>query len=89
MFSTGARFALTQTTLRRIVGDDARYAGRTAQFIVERDGAGGWRVLPPSDAPKNPTYRNGVPLEEPVSLTAGDTLSIGPVKARCTVSFGA
>ena len=88
VFSTGARFALTQTTLRRIVGDDARYAGRTAQFVVERDGAGGWRVLPPPDAPKNPTYRNGAPLEGPASLASGDTLSIGPVKARCTVSFG-
>ena len=85
-FSTGGRFALTQTTLRRIVGDDARYAGRTAQFIVERDGAGGWRVLPPPDAPKNPTYRNGAPLEGPAPLVPGDTLSIGPVKALCTIS---
>ena len=85
-FSTGGRFALTQTTLRRIVGDDARYAGRTAQFIVERDGAGGWRVLPPPDAPKNPTYRNGAPLDGPAPLVPGDTLSIGPVKALCTIS---
>ena len=85
-FSTGGRFALTQTTLRRIVGDDARYAGRTAQFIVERDGAGGWRVLPPPDAPKNPTYRNGAPLDGPAPLVPGDTLSIGPAKALCTIS---
>ena len=53
-FSTGGRFALTQTTLRRIVGDDARYAGRTAQFIVERDGTGGWRVLPPPRRAEEP-----------------------------------
>ena len=86
-FSTGGRFALTQTTLRRIVGDDARYAGRTAQFIVERDSAGGWRVLPPPDAPKNPTYRNGAPLEGPAPLAPGDTLSIGPAKAVCTISY--
>ena len=86
-FSTGGRFALTQTTLRRIVGDDARYAGRTAQFIVERDGAGCWRVLPPPDAPKNPTYHNGAPLDGPTPLVPGDTLSIGPVKALCTISL--
>ena len=85
-FSTGGRFALTQTTLRRIVGDDARYAGRTAQFIVERDGAGCWRVLPPPDAPKNPTYHNGAPLDGPAPLAPGDTLSIGPFKALCTIS---
>ena len=88
-FSTGGRFALTQTTLRRIVGDDARYAGRTAQFIVERGGAGGWRVLPPPEAPKNPTCLNGAPLEAPAPLAPGDTISIGPVKARCTVSLEA
>ena len=86
-FSTGGRFALTQTTLRRIVGDDARYAGRTAQFIVERDGVGGWRVLPPPDPPKNPTYHNGAPLGGPAPLAPGDTLSIGPVKALCKVSL--
>ena len=88
-FSTGGRFALTQTTLRRIVGDDARYAGRTAQFIVERDGAGGWRVLPPSNPPKNPTYHNGALLAGPAPLASGDTLSIGPVKALCKVSLEA
>ena len=87
-FSTGGRFSITRTTLRRIVGDDARYAGDAPQFLVERGEGGGWVVLPPPEPPRNPTWRNGAPLTESATLAAGDTISIGPVKARCTVSFG-
>ena len=86
-FSTGGRFAVTRTTLRRMVGDDARYAGDAPQFMVERDGKGGWLVLPPPEPPRNPTFHNGVPLTEPVLLATGDTISIGPSKALCRVSF--
>ena len=86
-FSTGGRFAITRTTLRRIVGDDARYAGDAPQFVVERSEGGGWVVLPPPEPPRNPTWRNGAPLDGPVSLAPGDTLSIGPVKAKCSVFF--
>jgi hypothetical protein len=69
------------------VGDDARYAGDAPQFVVERGEGGGWVVLPPPEPPRNPTWRNGAPLTEPMALAAGDTLSIGPVKAKCSVSF--
>ena len=86
-FSTGGRFAVTRTTLRRVVGDDARYAGDAPQFLLERGAGDDWLVLPPSEPPRNPTYRNGAPFVAPAVLAAGDTLSIGPVKARCTVSF--
>ena len=86
-FSTGGRFAITRTTLRRIVGDDARYAGDAPQFVVERGVGGGWVVVPPPEPPRNPTWLNGAPLTEPATLAAGDTLSIGPVKAKCAVSF--
>ena len=86
-FSTGGRFAVTRTTLRRMVGDDARYAGDSPQFMVERGGKGGWLVLPPPEPPRNPTFHNGVPLTEPVFLAAGDTISIGPSKTLCRVSF--
>ena len=88
-FSTGGRFAVTRTTLRRIVGDDARYAGDAPQFLLERGAGDDWLVLPPPEAPRNPTYRNGAPLAAPAVLAAGDTLSIGPAKAVCTVAFGA
>jgi serine/threonine protein kinase len=85
-FSTGGRFAVTRTTLRKIVGDDARYAGDAPQFIVDRDGKGGWLLLPPPESPRNPTFHNGIPLTERVILAAGDTISIGPSKALCRVS---
>ena len=78
---------MTRTTLRRVVGDDARYAGDAPQFLLERGAGDDWLVLPPSEPPRNPTYRNGAPFVAPAVLAAGDTLSIGPVKARCTVSF--
>jgi len=87
VFSTGGRFAVTRATLRRIVGDDARYAGDAPQFVLERGAGDDWLVLPPPEAPRNPTYRNGAPLGAPAVLAAGDVLSIGPVKAACTVSF--
>ena len=86
-FSTGGRFAVTRTTLRRIVGDDARYAGDAPQFVLERGEGDSWLALPPPEPPRNPTYRNGAPLAAPAVLAAGDTLSIGPVKAACAVSF--
>ena len=86
-FSTGGRFAVTRTTLRRVAGDDARYAGDEPQFLLERGAGSDWLVLPPPKPPRNPTYRNGAPLRAPAVLAAGDTLSIGPVKAACTVSF--
>lgn len=86
-FSTGGRFAITRTTLRRIVGEDARYAGDAPQFVVARGEGGGWVVLPPPEPPRNPTWRNGAPLTEPATLAVGDTISIGPVKAKCSVSF--
>lgn len=86
-FSTGGRFAVTRTTLRRIVGDDARYAGDAPQFVLERGEGDSWLALPPAEPPRNPTYRNGAPLAAPAVLAAGDTLSIGPVKAACAVSF--
>ena len=86
-FSTGGRFAVTRATLRRVVGDDARYAGDAPQFVLERGAGDDWLVLPPPEAPRNPTYRNGAPLGAPAVLAAGDVLSIGPVKAACTVSF--
>ena len=86
-FSTGGRFAVTRTTLRRIVGDDARYAGDAPQFLLERGEGDAWLALPPPEPPLNPTYRNGAPLAAPAVLAAGDTLSIGPVKAACAVSF--
>ena len=86
-FSTGGRFAVTRTTLRRIVGDDARYAGDAPQFLLERGEGDAWLALPPPEPPRNPTYRNGAPLAAPAVLAAGDTLSIGPVKAACAVSF--
>ena len=88
-FSTGGRFAVTRTTLRRIVGNDARYAGDAPQFLLERGAGADWLVLPPPEASRNPTYRNGAPLAAPAVLAAGDTLSIGPVKAVCAVSFDA
>ena len=87
-FSTACAFGVTRTTLRRIVGDDARYAGDAPQFKVARDGAGGWRVLPPPEPPRNPTFHNGAPLVGPAALAAGDTISIGPAKALCRVAFG-
>ena len=86
-FSTGGRFAVTRTTLRRIVGDDARYAGDAPQFLLERGAGADWLVVPPPEPPRNPTYRNGAPLAAPAVLAAGDTLSIGPAKAACAVSF--
>ena len=86
-FSTGGRFAVTRTTLRRVAGDDARYAGDDPQFLLERGAGSDWLVLPPPKPPRNPTYRNGAPLRAPAVLAAGDMLSIGPVKAACTVSF--
>ena len=89
VFSTGGRFAVTRATLRRIVGDDARYAGDAPQFVLERGAGDDWLVLPPPEAPRNPTYRNGAPLGAPAVLAAGDVLSIGPVKAACAVSFSA
>ena len=87
VFSTGGRFAVTRATLRRVAGDDARYAGDAPQFVLERGAGDDWLVLPPPEAPRNPTYRNGAPLGAPAVLAAGDVLSIGPVKAACTVSF--
>lgn len=86
-FSTGGRFAVTRTTLRRIVGEDARYAGDAPQFLLERGAGADWLVVPPPEPPRNPTYRNGAPLAAPAVLAAGDTLSIGPAKAACAVSF--
>ena len=85
-FSTGGDFAVTRTTLRRIVGDDARFAGDAPQFKVVREG-GGWQLLPPPEPPRNPTFHNGAPLAGPAALAAGDTISIGPSKALCRVSF--
>lgn len=85
-FSTGGGFAVTRTTLRRIVGDDARFAGDAPQFKVAREG-GGWQLLPPPEPPRNPTFHNGVPLAAPAALAADDTISIGPTKALCRVSF--
>ncbi|MBQ9726822.1 MAG: hypothetical protein IJV65_04875 [Kiritimatiellae bacterium] len=87
VFSTGGRFAVTRATLRRVVGDDARYAGDAPQFLLERGDGDAWLALPPPTAPRNPTYRNGAPLASPAVLASGDVLSIGPVKAACTVSF--
>ena len=87
VFSTGGRFAVTRATLRRVVGDDARYAGDAPQFVLERGDGDAWLALPPPTPPRNPTYRNGAPLAAPAVLAAGDVLSIGPVKAACTVSF--
>ena len=78
---------MTRSTLRRVVGDDARYAGDAPQFVLERGAGDVWFVLPPPEPPRNPTYHNGAPLAAPAVLAAGDTLSIGPVKAACTVSF--
>ena len=78
---------MTRTTLRRVVGDDARYAGDAPQFLLERGAGDDWLVLPPPEPPRNPTYRNGAPLGAPAVLAAGDVLSIGPAKAACTVSF--
>ena len=46
-----------------------------------------WVIPPPSEPPRNPTWRNGAPLTEPMALAPGDALSIGPVKAQCSVSF--
>ena len=85
-FSTGGGFAVTRTTLRRIVGDDARFAGDAPQFKVAREG-GDWVLLPPPEPPRNPTFHNGAPLTGPVVLAACDTISIGPTKALCRVSF--
>ncbi len=60
---------------------------RKTQFVVERGEECGWVVLPPPEPPRNPTWRNGAPLTEPMALAPGDTISIGPVKAACAVSF--
>lgn len=87
VFSTGGRFAVTRATLRRVVGDDARYAGDAPQFVLERGAGDDWLVVPPQEEPRNPTFRNGAPLGAPAVLAAGDVLSIGPAKAACTVSF--
>ena len=71
--------------LKRLVGDEARFASEP-QFCIRRcDDQAAWLVVPDRKA-VNATYVDGVRVAETgVKVTAGSEITIGPDKARLKV----
>lgn len=77
--------AVGKYLLRSIAEEDAIYASEP-QFRIYKDAAlGAWALQHARDA-KNPTYCDGVALnDEPAALHEGSTVSIGPERLKLTV----
>lgn len=75
-----------QALLRRIVGDESRFA-TIAQFRIERDHGGAWHLRPAPEA-RNPTFVNGAPVPDAGHrLSDGDQVSLAGKAAHLTVRF--
>jgi hypothetical protein len=71
--------------LAKEAGEEAIFAS-PRQFRLVKDAAlRSWAIVHAREA-RNPTYLNGAPLgEAPSALSDGDTVSIGPEKAKLAV----
>lgn len=70
--------------LKRVIGDDARYATMT-QFRIVRGSEGAWRVEH-SPSAKNPTFVNGAAVpHEGHRLADGDQISLAGKAGHLTV----
>ena len=89
--SDGAKLSVSVDTeigkrlLEKVGGEDAQFAS-SPQFTVKKDDTlGGW-VLSHASSARNQTFLNGSAIPGgPALLKDGDTLSIGPEKAKLVV----
>lgn len=73
--------------LRRAVGDEFIYASEPQYRIYKDRVLGGWAIQHDPGA-THPTFYNGSPLgAEPRLIEEGAAISVGPDKARVTVSL--
>jgi hypothetical protein len=75
-------------SLADVVGHDEVGYLSAVQFRVSRDAVAGSWVVSHLPGAVNPTCVNGAPIvTEAHPLTGGETLSVGPMRAKLTVSI--